>query len=696
VSGDLHALLIGIDQYIPPRSGAGVCYPPLTGAVRDVRRVRELLVGLPTPPVRILELTASPGNGPEPVEPRERWPTYETMVGKFRELTAGADPGDQVYIHYSGHGGRTPTLFPDQKGPRDFDESLVPCDITDPEERYLRDVEVAKLVQEMVDKGLFVTVVLDCCHSGGMSRGLRHPVPRGLSVPDGRRRPTASLVGTREELARFLRPREIRAQGSRTVRHARVEGWLVEPRGYVLMTACRPQETAFEYPISAEETQGALTYRLLEALRERSSDATWQEIHDVVFSRVHDQFQKQAPMLFGEKWRTFLGVDPVDPPVVERAFELRVLGVEKDWLLLAAGRSQGVREGMRFAVYPPAMNREGAGRRAAIVEVTKAGATECKARIVATERDGSRVGLGPGGVAIPLDGVAIQRPAVCAVVSRQLPQGLDQVAALDRVCRALEQDRSGALKAAGEGEAVDFQVAINERGEYEIADEKGNPLPNLGPPLAIAAVGAESDLLRRLIHLAKYFDLLRNDNEDRRSPLRDKLRLAVLGVESPRRPGEEPALRPFSDDAPREPIELRPGESLVLEVENGSSQALNVVVIDLQPDWGIEQIFPKKRDGEFWTLDPKQKKTVKICGYLPEGCQESSDIIKVFATIGIPSFLWMELPPLYRVAFPSRTTRSVRGTSEDKTFAANHLTFNEFASKEWTTAQLEVRVQRER
>src|SRR5918996_141487 len=264
----LHALLIGIDQYIPPKTGGGVSYPPLTGAVRDVREVQKFLLGLPHPPARILQLTATSGEGSEPIEPRDEWPTYAAMVAKFRELTAGAEPGDQVYIHYSGHGGRTPTMFEAEKGPREYDESLVPCTISDPDERYLRDVEVAMLVEEMIDKGLFVTLVLDCCHSGGIRRGPRHPVPRGLPVPDSKLRSKESLVGTREQLALFLRPRSLNVPGGKTFRHGLLEGWLVEPKGYVQLAACRPQETAFEYPLANDETQGALTYRFLEALRE--------------------------------------------------------------------------------------------------------------------------------------------------------------------------------------------------------------------------------------------------------------------------------------------------------------------------------------------------------------------------------------------------------------------------------------------
>jgi hypothetical protein len=665
MNGRLHALLIGIDQYIPPKPGGGVSYPPLTGAVRDVRRVGEFLRSLSTPPVRILELTATSGGEPEPVEPRDQWPTYAAMVGKFRELTAGAEPGDQVYIHYSGHGGRTPTLFEAEKGPREFDESLVPCTISDPNERYLRDVEVAMLIEEMIDKGLFVTVVLDCCHSGGIRRGPQHPVPRGLPVPDGRLRRKESLVGTREQLALFLRPRTFSASGGKTFRHGHLEGWLAEPNGYVQLAACRPQETAFEYPLANGEAQGALTYRLLEALREGGMQATWQEIYDVVFSRVHDQFQKQAPILLGEKGRTFLGSEALAPPAP--VGEVKVYGGEGDWIQLEAGRAQGVNEGMRFAIYPPAMHRGIAERRSAVAEVIKVGATECRAKIVQSM---FRDSVKPGGLAIPLDGVAIQRPAVCGLA-------IERPDVLDRVSRALKHDRTGALKRAEPGEPADLQVSVNEKGEYEVRDREGQPLPNLGPPVRSDATWAEQDLLRRLIHLAKFFDLERTDNHDLGSPLRGKLRLSVA------RAAETPG-----------PIELRCGESLQVEVENASSRALNVVVLDLQPDWGITQIFPSKRDGEYWTLDPKQTKTVQIKAYLPKDCEESKDVIKVFATVGIPSFLWRELPPLQGADTTRRVLRNGSNGSSDDPLAVGHLVFKESASQEWTTAQIEVLVRR--
>lgn len=77
-------------------------------------------------------------------------PTYENIVNKFKEVTAKAQPQDLVYIHYSGHGGRAKTIYEDIKGFAAFDEALVPTDIGQPNSRYLRDLELAKLLDDMV------------------------------------------------------------------------------------------------------------------------------------------------------------------------------------------------------------------------------------------------------------------------------------------------------------------------------------------------------------------------------------------------------------------------------------------------------------------------------------------------------------------------------------------------------------------
>ena len=166
----LHALLIAADCYLPNRLPEG-SYPNLGGCVRDVQLVEDFLRDrLLLREDRLVKLTSTNVGASAPSEPPERWPTYENIIAAFKDLTQKADRGDHVYIHYSGHGGRTPTLLLQVKGEGGIDEALVPVDIGNSTARYVRDVEVAKLLQDMVNKGLRVTMVLDSCHSGGAAR----------------------------------------------------------------------------------------------------------------------------------------------------------------------------------------------------------------------------------------------------------------------------------------------------------------------------------------------------------------------------------------------------------------------------------------------------------------------------------------------------------------------------------------------
>ena len=84
------------------------------------------------------------------------------MLAGFAWLTDGAQAGDSLFVHYSGHGGSVRDANSDERDNRD--ETLIPVDfrsagqITD-------DLILASLVLE-VPKGAMLTVVIDACHSG--------------------------------------------------------------------------------------------------------------------------------------------------------------------------------------------------------------------------------------------------------------------------------------------------------------------------------------------------------------------------------------------------------------------------------------------------------------------------------------------------------------------------------------------------
>lgn len=102
---NFYALLIGIDFYFPHRLPEGYYYKNLRGCVRDINHVETYLKDKKTfnlSDEQIIKLTATASDNPEqPQEPPELLPTYANLVAKFQELTAKAQPQDQVYIHYT-------------------------------------------------------------------------------------------------------------------------------------------------------------------------------------------------------------------------------------------------------------------------------------------------------------------------------------------------------------------------------------------------------------------------------------------------------------------------------------------------------------------------------------------------------------------------------------------------------------------
>ena len=345
-----YALLIGIDCYLPNKLPGGYYYASLGGCVRDINHVEEFLrrrLGMPRE--SILKLTATNAGQTQPIERRDQWPTYENMVASFKQLTTMANPGDQVYIHYSGHGGRATTVYPELKGASGLDEALVPTDIGNSEARYLRDVEMAHLLKAMVDKGLIVTVALDSCHSGGATRGLGGAAPRratpipgtaGVGITDfvdTTPRPMVSQVASQEALK--LTWHSLSGGATRAMKPA--SGWLLEPRGYTLLAACRASESAYEFPFDGRENNGALTYWLLDSLKQIGPGLAYKTLHERILAKVHGQFPSQTPQLQGEGNRVVFGSEQVQP---HYAVVVMQMDTVKDQVLLEAGEAHGLRK----------------------------------------------------------------------------------------------------------------------------------------------------------------------------------------------------------------------------------------------------------------------------------------------------------------------------------------------------------------
>lgn len=692
----LYALLIGIDCYLPNRLSDGSSYSNLGGCVRDINHVEDFLKAkLKMSPEQIFKLTASNSGKPEPAEPIEQWPTYENMVAMFKRLTEIAQPRDQVYIHYSGHGGRTPTNYPQLKGKNGIDEALVPTDIGNSSARYLRDIEIAKLLERMVDKQLVVTVVFDSCHSGGATKGNDAQI-RGLDTIDETPRLTESLVASDKELTQTWQT----LTQSQTRNFQLGSGWLPQPQGYVLLAACRSNEFAFEYAFNGKERNGALTYWLLDSLNSLTPGLTYKALHDRLLAKINSQFQRQTPQLQGEGNRLVFGSDRIS---LQYAINVKQINPQKG-ILLNGGQVQGLAKGSQFLIYPPGItDLTDVSQRLALVEITELGGTESWAAIQETfrsqpiEQAAQAVLINPKSIKLVRKVRLIEKTE--GKETDQLPSDVyqKQNQALQAIREALPIGNSWVELVSNE-ETADYQIIINSNGEYEICDPSTTPIANLRPPLSINNVDAAATLVKRLVHLAKYRATQELNNYYHRSNVpgtKLALTLEIIGKQSNYDPAEAPEPQPLDD--PGNTPTLKVNEWAFIRIRNDSSQPLNITILNLQADWAITQVYPSE-SGNFITFDPGQEETLPLYANLPDGYEEAQDILKVFATFGATDFHWLELPSLDQpIFYPVGKTTENPLEELLAAVAASHppaknLTPVRSPASEWITEQIVVSI----
>lgn len=260
--GHRRALLIGINDYSasglrPPRH---VTVPQrdwanLDGAVNDVRLMRELLIARHDfAPADIVMLTDQQAS-------RE---AIEKSIATH--LLQPARKGDVLLFYYSGHGSQVRNSLSSEADK--FDESIVPadsrlgaCDI--------RDKELLRVFNQILDRGARLTVVLDACHSGSGARGLSGGLrPRGVS-PD---------------------PRDV-ADGSRDPRP--------EDRGALVITASEDFDLAHETLDDEGEIRGAFSWAFARALRDADRDEPVSDTFLRARARLRTEKPSQNPLLAG-------------------------------------------------------------------------------------------------------------------------------------------------------------------------------------------------------------------------------------------------------------------------------------------------------------------------------------------------------------------------------------------------------------
>lgn len=136
------ALLIGINYAKTTHE--------LNGCINDVLAVTALLTPLGWTCTQMVDTL--PRDSP-------LYPSSDKIQHQMRELVRLANAGDQLFLHYSGHGTHTYDKSGDEEDGRD--EALYPA-----EGPLITDDMLRALLVDRVPATARLTMLLDCCHSG--------------------------------------------------------------------------------------------------------------------------------------------------------------------------------------------------------------------------------------------------------------------------------------------------------------------------------------------------------------------------------------------------------------------------------------------------------------------------------------------------------------------------------------------------
>jgi hypothetical protein len=621
------AIVIGVNYY-PGRNSNN-----LAGCVRDAMSTKHYLEDTITNGLDIVVLTASTPSvdGTPPPEKPEAWPTYHQVNCRLKRIIDKSKSGDHVYIHYSGHGTKV-----NEKGRRYL--ALLLLDDDGCKSRYFRTSRnLAPDLQKMVEKGLRVTLVLDCCFSGRVARNSDY---HGFAVRFLEHDPILDSAAIDDEDTTPLHTMNILRDGSHGI------DWLINPVGYTILSASAPDQKAFEIEVNGNR-QGALTHFLLRALHDLKGNGiklTHRSLHEHMSVTFHAQWPQQTPMRYGNANLTLFGNSLLGPendfiPLYKKDGQLR----------LRAGDIHGVFTGDEYVAYPfntPEHASSRVGRDSASVRVTNVEPFESGLILIDPEIEG-KIETGWKAQLLTSRSPRTISVGVAANFSHSiLAESLNVDLQYVRFITGQED------KECPPGEPCMFHV-VTKNGKHKIVDALLQPIPSV-PAIPCNSGGAQKTLVDVLRHIAKfkYFEGVEN-----RIPC-------------------ETFRTSFSFTSNRSAansnwVEMEHGAIWNLTMKNRSDKPLYVAVFNLRPSWEVTSLTSRAGGGDFCIVPAKEKEIdgeyimgieMRVPEFLhKKGVTECEDHFKVFITSRPVSF-HMALPDIFRTA---RGEQGVFRSSDD-------------------------------
>jgi hypothetical protein len=343
-----YALLIGINDYPQIRK--------LKGGINDIALMQDLLIkrGFLKGNIKLL--------------PNEK-ATKSSIEQSLKKLVYSVNAGDIVVIHFSGHGSQ---VKDDESAEEvdDLDETLIPYDYVHTVEKArktsITDDEINYYLNQLTSKKVNVTLVIDACHSGGITRGAN-----SFFADEDFSDRYIDMIDNPDTLGRNVQFDDYSGfsdgnYGSRS-----------KASKYVLVTGCRSDQKARETTIG-EKSYGILTQALYSELEKTGGIQIWPDIIKNIRYNVQRKNHNQTPQLEGGNADSYVFGNNVR---LDKQFILVSPG-PNNTISVDAGEVLGVTKGSLFKVYSPGTIDFKTARPIAEIEITGTSAITSKARVI--------------------------------------------------------------------------------------------------------------------------------------------------------------------------------------------------------------------------------------------------------------------------------------------------------------------------
>ena len=199
--------------------------------------------------------------------------TKANIIQQFSSITQTAGEGDQIYIHFSGHGQQVTDLDGDEDD--GWDEAWIPYDaqkifqegVYEGENHIIDDqiYEILKNIQEKIGPTGALVVVVDACHSGDSWRGEEEEEWISRGTKD-----------------KFEIPGE-----APTVKQIK------QPIEWVFISACKSYQINYECKVE-DKHYGSLSYSLY-ALRDKIYNRTLDNVHHLISETMSQLLVRMPP-----------------------------------------------------------------------------------------------------------------------------------------------------------------------------------------------------------------------------------------------------------------------------------------------------------------------------------------------------------------------------------------------------------------